>query len=195
APLRALRDRLRAADRHITYTHLMLKAAALALERFPDVNATFRDDRILRFNPINIALAVDVQGELVAPVVKDCQGRDIDDLAGAADALIRKAREKKLSPEDYSDGTFTISNLGMFGVDDFYAIITPPQSCVLSVGAMRQVPVLEGDTVRPGTRIKLGLGVDHRVLDGAKAAQFLDGLRDLLEHPDALLNSGAAHGS
>jgi pyruvate dehydrogenase E2 component (dihydrolipoamide acetyltransferase) len=194
-PLRALRERLRADDRRITYTHLMLKAAAVALERFPDVNATFREDRILRFNPINIALAVDVQGELVAPVVKDCQGRDIDDLAAAADALIRKAREKKLAPADYSDGTFTISNLGMFGVDDFYAIITPPQSCVLSVGGMRRVPILDGDAVRPGTRIKLGLAVDHRVLDGVKAAQFLDGLRNLLEQPDELLASGAAHGS
>jgi pyruvate dehydrogenase E2 component (dihydrolipoamide acetyltransferase) len=194
-PLRALRERLRADERHITYTHLLLKAAALALERFPEVNATYRDHCILRFNPINIALAVDVQGELVAPVVKDCQGREIDDLAQAADALIRKAREKKLSPADYSDGTFTISNLGMFGVDDFYAIITPPQSTVLSVGAMRKVPVLEGDAVRPGTRLKLGLAVDHRVLDGARAAQFLEGLRTILEQPDELLGSGAAHGA
>ena len=186
-PLRALRERLKAEGRPITYTHLILKASALALERHPDVNATFREDRIVRFNPVNVALAVDVQGELVAPVVKDCQGRGIGDLAEAADELIARAREKKLSPDDYADGTFTISNLGMLGVDHFYAIITPPQSTVLSVSAMRRVPVVDGDTLGLGYRMDFGLACDHRVLDGAKAATFLGEIRSLLEDPDALL--------
>lgn len=194
-PLRALRERLREEGRRVTVTHLILKASALALERFPEVNATFREDRIVRFNPINIAVAVDVQGELVAPVVHDCQGRDLEELAAASDALIRKAREKKLQPEDYADGTFTISNLGMFGIDHFYAIITPPQSTVLSVGRERTVPVASEQGVGVGRRITFGLGVDHRVLDGVKAAQFLDELRRLLEHPEELLASGESDGS
>jgi pyruvate dehydrogenase E2 component (dihydrolipoamide acetyltransferase) len=194
-PLGSVRERLHEQGHHITYTHLILKASALALERFPDVNATFREDRIVRYNPINVALAVDVQDELVAPVVKNCQGRDLQDLAQAADALIRKAREKKLQPADYSDATFTISNLGMFGVDHFYAIITPPQSTVLSVGALRAIPVSDGEGVQVGRRITFGFGVDHRVLDGVKAAQFLAELRRLLEHPEELLASGAAHGA
>jgi len=205
-PMAALRERLKADDRRVTYTHMLLKAAALALEKYPEVNATWRDDRIVKFVPINVAVAVAVGDELVAPVVKDCQGRELDELAEATDALIRKAREKKLAPEDYSEGTFTISNLGMFGVDFFYAIITPPQATVLSVGGMREVPVVrkgekdekgkqgkEGE-IGIGRRITLGLGCDHRVLDGAKAAQFLAEFRRILEHPEELLRSSTEHG-
>jgi pyruvate dehydrogenase E2 component (dihydrolipoamide acetyltransferase) len=189
-PLRALRERLKDDGKPITYTHLIVKACALALEAFPDVNATFRDDRIVRFVPVNVAVAVDVQGELVAPVVKNCQGRSVADLAEETDALVARAREKKLSPEDYADGTFTISNLGMLGVDHFYAIITPPQSTVLSVSAMRRVPVAEGDQIRVGYRMDFGLACDHRVLDGAKAAEFLAEIRRLLESPADLLKNG-----
>ncbi len=195
-PLGALRERLKGEGRRVTYTHMIMKAGALALERFPEVNATYRDGRILRFQPINIALAVDVQDELVAPVVKGCQGRDIEDLAESTDELIRKAREKKLAPADYSDGTFTVSNLGMMGVDHFYAIITPPQSTVLSVGRLRTVPVVDelGEVV-PGRRIDFGLGCDHRVIDGAKAARVLEELKRVLEHPEELLENGADHGA
>jgi pyruvate dehydrogenase E2 component (dihydrolipoamide acetyltransferase) len=189
-PLRALRERLKEDGKPITYTHLIVKACALALEHFPDVNATFRDGRIVRYQPVNVAVAVDVQGELVAPVVKDCQGRSVADLARETDALIARAREKKLSPEDYADGTFTLSNLGMLGVDHFYAIITPPQSTVLSVSAMRRVPVAEGDQIRVGYRMDFGLACDHRVLDGAKAAEFLAEIRRLLESPADLLKNG-----
>jgi pyruvate dehydrogenase E2 component (dihydrolipoamide acetyltransferase) len=189
-PLRALRERLKEDGKAITYTHLIVKACALALEQFPDVNATFRDDRIVRYLPVNVAVAVDVQGELVAPVVKNCQGRSVADLAKETDALIERAREKKLAPEDYADGTFTISNLGMLGVDHFYAIITPPQSTVLSVSAMRRVPVAEGDQIRVGYRMDFGLACDHRVLDGAKAAEFLSEIRRLLESPADLLKNG-----
>jgi pyruvate dehydrogenase E2 component (dihydrolipoamide acetyltransferase) len=195
-PLRALRERLRERGKHFTYTHMILKASALALERFPDANATFRDDHILRFNPINVAIAVDVQDELVAPVVKDCQGRDIEDLAAACDELIRKAREKRLAPEDYSDGTFTISNLGMMGVDHFYAIITPPQSMVLSVGSLRSLPIAdpESGALGVGRRMDFGLACDHRVLDGAKAARVLAEIKRVLEHPEELLGDGAGSG-
>lgn len=188
-PLDALRDRLKKEGKHFTYTHLMVKAAALALEGHPEVNATFRDDRIVRFNPINVAVAVAVQDELVAPVVKDCQGRLLEDLAEATDTLIQKAREKHLAPDDYADGTFTISNLGMFGVEHFYAIITPPQSTVLSVSALRRIPIVENDEIRIGRRMTIGLAVDHRVLDGVKASQFLAELRRILENPEELLES------
>lgn len=193
-PIEALRERLKAQGRRATVTHMLVKACALALERMPEVNATFREDRIVRFVPIHIAVAVDVQDELVAPVLKNCQGRDLDDLVRELDALVRKARERKLAPDDYSDGTFTISNLGMFGVDRFYAILTPPQAMVLSVGALRSEPVVDGDRIRIGRRMSLGLGVDHRVLDGVKAAQFLAELERLLVAPEALLAESRAHG-
>jgi pyruvate dehydrogenase E2 component (dihydrolipoamide acetyltransferase) len=195
-PLRALRERLKQDGRRVTYTHMIMKAAALALEENPEANATFREDRILQFNHVNISVAVDVQDELVAPVVKECQGRNLDDLAARTDALIEKARQRKLAPGDYSDGTFTISNLGMMGVDHFYAIITPPQSMVLSVGSVRNVAcVAEDGKVVAGQRIDFGLACDHRVVDGAKAARVLEAIKRALENPDSLLGGGADDGA
>jgi pyruvate dehydrogenase E2 component (dihydrolipoamide acetyltransferase) len=190
APLRALLEREKAEGRRITWTHGIVKAAALALEAFPEVNATFRDDRIVRFNPINVAVATAVQDELVAPVVRDCQARSLESIAAATDVLIAKAREKKLAPEDYSDGTFTISNLGMFGIDHFYAIITPPQASVLSVSRVRSEPVVVDGEIRIGQRMTFGLACDHRVLDGARGAQFLAELKRIAEHPEELLGRG-----
>lgn len=189
-PMRALRERLKADGGSITYTHMIVKAAALALQAFPDVNATWKEDRIVRFNAINVAVAVAVGDELVAPVVKDCRGRALETLAQDTDELIERARERKLGPDDYADGTFTISNLGMFGVEHFYAIITPPQATVLSVSRMREEPVVVDGSVQAGRRMAFGLGVDHRVLDGAKAAQFLAELKAVLENPDRLLEDG-----
>jgi pyruvate dehydrogenase E2 component (dihydrolipoamide acetyltransferase) len=187
-PLSAFRAQMKQGGARITYTHMILKAAALALSRHPQVNATFQDGRILLYQPINIALAVDVDDELLAPVVKDCAGRSLQDLAAASDELIQKARDKKLAPQDYADGTFTISNLGMLGVDRFYAILTPPQSMVLSVGGIRALPVVNANgEVRAGRRMDFGLACDHRVVDGARAARFLAELIRVLEEPAQLV--------
>jgi pyruvate dehydrogenase E2 component (dihydrolipoamide acetyltransferase) len=177
----------------LTYTHLMIKASAMALERFPEVNATYREEEhdIAIFDRINIGLAVDVNDELVAPTVKDCQGKSAFQLAEDANQLIQRARMRKLQVSDYADGTFTISNLGMFGVDRFYAIVTPPQSSILSVSAIQQRPIVREGEITIGTLTTLGLSVDHRVLDGVKAAQFLSELRGLLESPEELVKDGA----
>jgi len=199
--LRDLRDALNrdAGEKRprLTYTHLMLKAAALALERHPHVNATYRSDEndIALYDAINIGLAVDVQDELVAPTVKDCQGRTVWQLAEEANSLIQRARMRKLQPADYADGTFTISNLGMFGVDRFYAIITPPQSSILSVSAIAERPVVREGRIEIGQVTTLGLSVDHRVIDGVRAAQFLAEIKRLLEAPRELAQDGHALGS
>ncbi len=193
AKLRELRDRVNAASGsarpRLTYTHLTLAACVKALEKYPEANATYRaeDQQIALFEPINVGLAVDVGDELVAPTVKDCQGKTVFQLADAANHLIQRARMRKLQPEDYADGTFTISNLGMFGVDRFYAIITPPQSSILSVGTIADRAVVREGRVEIAPMTTLGLSVDHRVLDGVKAAQFLGEIRRLLEHPDELV--------
>jgi len=197
--LRDLRDQLNrdAGEKRprLTYTHLMLKAAALALERHPHVNATYRaeENDIALYDAINIGLAVDVQDELVAPTVKDCQGHTVWQLAEEANSLIQRARMRKLQPADYADGTFTISNLGMFGVDRFYAIITPPQSSILSVSKIAERPVVRGGKLEIGQITTLGLSVDHRVIDGVRAAQFLGEIKRLLEEPRELAHDGNGH--
>lgn len=199
--LREVRDQANrdAGDKRarLTYTHLMIKACALALEKYPMVNATFRaeENDIAMFDAINIGLAVDVQDELVAPTVKDCQGKTVWQLAEEANSLIQRARMRKLQPADYADGTFTISNLGMFGVDRFYAIITPPQSSILAVSAIAERPVVRGGRIEIGTMTTLGLSVDHRVLDGVRAAQFLAEIKRLLEAPRELVQDGHGFGS
>jgi pyruvate dehydrogenase E2 component (dihydrolipoamide acetyltransferase) len=196
--LRELRDQVNrdAGDKRprLTYTHFMLKAAALALERHPQVNATYRPEEndIAVYDAINIGLAVDVQDELVAPTVKDCQGRTVWQLAEEANSLIQRARMRKLQPADYADGTFTISNLGMFGVDRFYAIITPPQSSILSVSAISERPVVRDGRIEIGSITTLGLSVDHRVVDGVRAAQFLAEIKRLIEQPRELAQDGSA---
>jgi len=199
--LREVRDQANrdAGDKRarLTYTHLMIKACALALEKYPMVNATFRSEEndIAMFDAINIGLAVDVQDELVAPTVKDCQGKTVWQLAEEANSLIQRARMRKLQPADYADGTFTISNLGMFGVDRFYAIITPPQSSILAVSAIAERPVVRSGRIEIGTMTTLGLSVDHRVLDGVRAAQFLAEIKRLLEAPRELVQDGHGFGS
>ncbi|MFI5314462.1 MAG: dihydrolipoamide acetyltransferase family protein [Myxococcota bacterium] len=196
--LRALRDQVNrdAGEKRprLTYTHLMLKAAAIALERHPQVNATYRPEEndIALYDAINIGLAVDVQDELVAPTVKDCQGRTVWQLAEQANSLIQRARMRKLQPADYADGTFTISNLGMFGVDRFYAIITPPQSSILSVSSIAERPIVRDGRIEIGSITTLGLSVDHRVVDGVRAAQFLAEIKRLLEQPHELAQDGNA---
>jgi pyruvate dehydrogenase E2 component (dihydrolipoamide acetyltransferase) len=195
--LKTVRDRMNAESGderpRLTYTHLIIKAAALGLERFAEANATYRPDEhnIALFDAINIGLAVDVNDELVAPTVKNCQGKSVFQLAEAANQLIQRARMRKLQPEDYADGTFTISNLGMFGVDRFYAIVTPPQSSILSVSAIQQRPIVVDGEITIGTMTTLGLSVDHRVLDGVKASQFLAEIKRLLESPEELVKDGA----
>ncbi len=199
--LKTVRDRMNAQtgeDRpRLTYTHLIIKAAAVALEGFPEVNASYRADEhnIAMYDRINIGVAVDVNDELVAPTIKDCQGKEVFALAEQANQLIQRARMRKLQPEDYADGTFTISNLGMFGVDRFYAIVTPPQSCILSVSAIQPRPIVRDGEIVVGSMTTLGLSVDHRVLDGVKAAKFLGELRRLLEHPEELVNHDTGLGS
>ena len=194
--LREVRDQVNrdAGDKRprLTYTHLMLKAAALALERHPAVNATYRPEEndIAIYDAINVGLAVDVQDELVAPTVKDCQGRSVWELAEEANSLIQRARMRKLQPADYADGTFTISNLGMFGVDRFYAIITPPQSSILSVSSIAQRAIVREGKIEIGSLTTLGLSVDHRVVDGVRAAQFLAEIKRLLEGPRELVQDG-----
>ena len=167
----------------ITVNDILIKIVSQALKEFPMVNASFLKDRIRVYRTINIGVAVAVDDGLVVPVVRNSDQKSISQISHEVTELARKARTKRLVPDEYMGGTFTITNLGMFGVESFHAIINPPESGILAVSAIIQKPVVvDGEiTIRPC--VKLSLSVDHRVVDGAVAAQFLARIKELVEDP------------
>ena len=162
----------------------ILIACARALKDFPSLNAAFTDQRVELYSDINIGMAVALEEGLVVPVIRNADRLSLQELAKQSRELADKAQKKKLFPLDYEGGTFTVSNLGMFGVDSFIAIINPPQCAILAVGQVgpRVVPHGEGIAVRP--MMTMSLSADHRVVDGAIAARFLQEVKRLLEKPD-----------
>jgi len=187
-PAVALRQQLNAArTAKATYNDLVVKACARGLAAFPLVNARWAEDRIQTLRPIDIGVAVALPDGLITPVVRGADRKGLFAIAAEVKELARRARERRLRPEEYTGSTFTVSNLGSFGVTQFTAIINPPESAILAVGAVRRVPVVDGDAIRPGHRMSITMSSDHRVIDGALAAQFLDHVRRLLEAPVALL--------
>ncbi|HET9906359.1 MAG TPA: dihydrolipoamide acetyltransferase family protein, partial [Anaerolineales bacterium] len=172
----------------ITYTDLMVKLTAAALKRYPRVNASWQNDNIVLNSDINIGLAVAVEDGLLVPVIHQADGMNLSQLASRRAEIVRRAKDNKLSLDDLNGGTFTISNLGMYGVDAFNAIVNPPQAAILAVSriADRVVAVNGQPAVQP--MMTLSLSCDHRVVDGARGAEFLQALADLIEEPLQLLN-------
>ena len=192
-PLTILRQSINAAAESaglgkLTVNDFILKATAVAATRVPLANATFGGDSILQFANVQLACAVAVDEGLVTPVIREAQNKSIGQISVAIKDLASRARSKKLKPEEYQGGTITVSNLGAYGVEQFYAIINPPQAVIVSVGAIVKKPVLNAaGQVVPGQRITLGVSCDHRVVDGAVGAQFLGELKKFLENPTLLL--------
>jgi pyruvate dehydrogenase E2 component (dihydrolipoamide acetyltransferase) len=183
----ALREQiLKVENVKVSYNDLVLKACAKALTRFPMVNATWLGDKIATHGEVSIGVAVSIPDGLITPVVRNADRKSIVDISREVKDLAARARDKKLKPDEYVGSTFTVSNLGMYDVSEFTAIINPPESAILAVGAVQRVPVVSGDEIRPGYRMKVTLSSDHRVVDGALAAQFLSEVRRLLESPIAL---------
>jgi pyruvate dehydrogenase E2 component (dihydrolipoamide acetyltransferase) len=166
-----------------TFNDIIVKIVSQSLKEFPIVNSSFLEDRIRVHGAINIGVAVAVDDGLVVPVVRNADQKSISQISHEVMELARKARNKKLLPDEYRGGTFTITNLGMYGVEGFHAIINPPESGILAVSAIIQKPVVaDGEiTIRPC--VKLSLSVDHRVIDGSVAAQFLARIKELVEDP------------
>jgi pyruvate dehydrogenase E2 component (dihydrolipoamide acetyltransferase) len=166
---------------------LIVRAAAKALQAHPGINASLVGDKIVQYRSVNIGIAVAVQNGLLVPVVKNIQNKTLTELAAGAQQLIDKARAGKLLPEDYQSGTFTVSNLGMFGVENFTAIINPPEAAILSVSSVVKRPVVRSengaDTVVVRPMMNITLSVDHRLIDGLEAVQFLAAVKDNLEKP------------
>ncbi|MDX6674317.1 MAG: hypothetical protein QOH11_1735 [Solirubrobacteraceae bacterium] len=169
-----------------SYNDMIVKASALALREFPRANAAYRDGHFELFSRVNVGVAVAGEGSLVVPVVFDADAKPLGAIAREARALAARVREGSITPPELSGGTFTVSNLGMYGISNFTAVINPPQAAILAVGALVERPVVRDGSVVPGHVMPVTLACDHRILYGAEAAEFLARLRALLEHPAAL---------
>ena len=190
APALALRKEINGAlpdDEKVTVNDLIVKAAALALRDFPNLNASYAEDKLLRHNEINIGTAVAVEGGLLTIVQKNSDTSTLSKVAADNKAAINRAREGRVKPDDIQGSTFTVSNLGAFDVDHFIAIVNPPEAAILAVGSAQQIPVVVDGELAVGTRMKVTLSADHRVTDGAEAAQFLQKFKSTLENPLRLL--------
>jgi pyruvate dehydrogenase E2 component (dihydrolipoamide acetyltransferase) len=171
----------------ISVNDLVTKAVALALREVPAANSSWSDEATLLYNNVDISIAVAVDGGLLTPIVRNADQKSIIEISGEIKSLAKKARDGKLQPEEFQGGGFSISNLGMYGIDSFQAIINPPQSCILAVGAGVEKPVIEDGEIAIATMMNVTLSSDHRCVDGAVGAEFLKALRKFIENPVAML--------
>jgi len=189
APMMAFRkEYIAASGGKITFNDIALAAVARAAMQKPKVNAAFAGDAIIEYGSVNLSVAIAVEDGLVTPVIRDAQKLSLKEISASVKDLALRARDKKLKPEEYAGGTITVSNLGSYGIEQFCAIVNPPQAAILAVGAIVKKPVVnERDEIEIGHRMSITLSGDHRVVDGAVAAEYMSALRKLLESPALLL--------
>jgi len=167
----------------VSVNDLIVKAAALALREHPEVNTSWENGELCQHDAIDINIAIAIDGGLIAPFIPGADGKSLGAISRLARDLGKRAREGGLKPEEYQGGTFTISNLGMFDVDEFIAVINPPQAAILAIGSVAETPVVRIGKVAIGQVMKITLSADHRALDGAQVATFLQSVKTYLEHP------------
>jgi len=171
----------------LSVNDFILKAVALSLRQFPNLNATIKGNEVIQFGHVNIGVAVTVPGGLMTVVVKDTDQKGLRQISGEVKTMAGRAREGKVKPDDVDGSTFSTSNLGMYDVEDFIAIINPPEAAILAISSAREVPVVDNGQIKAGWRMKATISVDHRVSDGAEAAQFMQKLAEFLENPVRML--------
>ena len=171
----------------ISFNDIVIKAVALSLREHPTVNSSWLGDVIRRNEHIHIGVAVAVDEGLLVPVVRFADGKDLTSIGAEVKDFAIKAKNKKLQPADWEGNTFTISNLGMFGIEEFTAIVNPPDSCIMAVGGIKEVPVVKKGEIVPGNVMKITLSCDHRVVDGVSGSQFLNTFKEYMENPATLL--------
>jgi len=187
-PAIAFREQLNTVtDSKISFTDILVKTAALILMNHPHINATYMGNTMRQFGEAHVAVAVALDDGLVTPVLRNCEQKTIPQLNAELQDLVERARNRKLKPEEYQGATFTVSNLGMFGVEDFAAIVNPPEGAILAVGSIVEKPVVQKGQIVIGRTMKVTLSSDHRIIDGALAARFLQDFKKLLENPAALM--------
>ena len=173
-------------DIKISYNDIVVKAVALALRQNPNANSSFAGDKIIQHGRVDISIAVATDEGLVTPIVRNADMKGLAEISSEVKELARKARERKLKPEEFTNGTFTISNLGMFDIENFAAIINPPEGAILAVGSIVEKPIVENGQITPGHTMKVTLSCDHRVIDGAVGAAFLQSFKRIMENPAML---------
>ena len=171
----------------VSFNDMVIKAVAMALRKHPAINSAWMGDFIRRNEHVNIGVAVAVDEGLLVPVVRFADGKGLTQIAAEVREYAQKAKDKKLQPADWEGNTFTISNLGMFGIESFTAIVNPPDACILAIGGIKEVPVVKNGQVVPGNVMKVTLSCDHRVVDGASGAAFLQTFKTYMEQPAAML--------
>lgn len=171
----------------VSFNDMVIKAVAMALRQHPTVNSAWMGDFIRRNDHVNIGVAVAVDEGLLVPVVRFADNKGLTQISAEVREFAQKAKDKKLQPSDWEGNTFTISNLGMFGIESFTAIVNPPDSCILAIGGIKEVPVVKNGQVVPGSVMKVTLSCDHRVVDGASGASFLQTFKTYMEQPAAML--------
>jgi pyruvate dehydrogenase E2 component (dihydrolipoamide acetyltransferase) len=171
----------------VSFNDMVIKAVALSLREHPNVNSAWYGDFIRRNAHVHIGVAVAVEDGLLVPVVRFADGKDMPEIGAEVRELAMKAKTKKLQPEEWEGNTFTISNLGMFGIEAFTAIVNPPDSCILAIGGIKAVPVVKDGAVVPGNVMKVTLSCDHRVVDGATGSAFLNTFKNYMENPVSML--------
>jgi len=171
----------------VSVNDFILKGVALSLRQFPNLNATIKGNEVTQFGHVNVGVAVTVPGGLMTVVVKDTDQKTLRQISGEVKVMAARARDGKVKPDDVDGSTFSTSNLGMYDVEDFIAIINPPEAAILAISSAREVPVVENGQIKPGWRMKATISVDHRISDGAEAAQFMQALAGFLENPVRML--------
>ena len=171
----------------LSVNDFVVRASALALRKVPDANVSWTDDVLLKHNVVDVSIAVAIEGGLITPIVRNTDQKGLATISNEVKELAGRAREGKLLPEEYQGGTFSISNLGMFGIREFAAVINPPQSAILAVGRSEERPVVRDGALAIATMMTVTLSVDHRAVDGALGAQYLAAFRGLIEDPLTML--------
>ena len=167
----------------VSFNDIILKAVATALTQHPECNAHWMGDRIRYFNRVHLGMAVAIEDGLITPVIFDADGKSLREISAESRDLAKRARDRKLQPQEYTGSTFSVSNLGMFGIDQFTAIINPPEAGILAVGGIEEKPVVRDGAVEVRKRLRVTMSCDHRVIDGATGAKFLQTLRRMIENP------------
>jgi pyruvate dehydrogenase E2 component (dihydrolipoamide acetyltransferase) len=171
----------------VSFNDMVIKAVAMSLKKHTAVNSSWLGDVIRRNNHVHVGVAVAVEDGLLVPVIRFADGKGLMQISKEVKDLAGKAKDKKLQPSDWEGNTFTISNLGMFGIESFTAIVNPPDSCILAVGGIKEIPVVKNGAIVPGNVMKVTLSCDHRVVDGATGSAFLQTFKNYMENPVSML--------